>query len=271
MTYKDIAVYQSDDAHSDDRLAVGVTLAKEFGADLTGVYVLTQPVIPSFIQAEIPTEMIEQRYNEIRQQAQSRKEVFDSKLAEDDVHGTFMMMEGDAVEAATGVALYTDLVIVGQPDPDHPVPDDGVAEGLLMACGRPVLMMPYVGPRKSFGKRIMVAWSGTREGSRAVHDALPLLQLAEEVIVYEVNPDEGAFSGEDLCDHLRRHGVNATAKHTVAHDLSIGDILLSAIADHSIDLLVMGGYGHSRLRELALGGATRQVMHEMTCPVLMSH
>lgn len=271
MTYKDIAVYQSDDDHSDDRLAVGVTLAKKFGADLTGVYVLTQPVIPSFIQAEIPTELIEERYAEIRQQAHVRRDAFEGKVAEEGVKGTFMVMEGDVVEAAAGVTLYTDLVIVAQPDPDHPTQDDGVAEGLLMSSGRPVLMVPYVGGPEEIGKRVMVAWNGTREGTRAVHDALPMLQQADEVIVFEVNPEDGAFGGEDLCDHLKRHGVNATAKHTIAHDLSVGDVLLSAIADNSIDLLVMGGYGHSRLRELALGGATRQVLHSMTCAVLMSH
>lgn len=271
MTYKDIAVYQSDDDHSDDRLAAGVTLAKKFGANLTGVYVMTGPAIPNFIQAEIPAALIEQRTGEIRQQAQSRKKTFEGKLAQEDVNGTFMVMEGDAVEATTAVAAYSDLVIVAQPDPDHPAQDDGVAEGLLMASGRPVLMMPYVGAPDNIGKRVMVAWNGTREGTRAVHDALPILQQADDVIVYEVNPKEGAFSGTDLCDHLKRHGVNAMAKHTIAHDLGVGDVLLSAISDNGIDLLVMGGYGHSRLRELALGGATRHVMHAMTCPVLMSH
>ena len=182
-----------------------------------------------------------------------------------------MLMEGDAVEAMTGVSRYCDLVIAGQPDPDHPVADDAVAEGLLMSSGRPVLIVPYVGNRSSIGKRVMVAWNGTREASRAVHDALGMLQAAESVIALEVDPTDGAFGGNDLCDHLKRHGVNAEAKHTVSNELEISDVLLSAIADNGIDLLVMGGYGHSRIRELALGGATREVMQAMTCPVMMSH
>jgi nucleotide-binding universal stress UspA family protein len=271
MTYKDIAVYLSDDDHSNERMDAAMELAKQHGANLTGIYVMTQPVIPSFIQAEIPTELIEERIREVKAHAHSRKEAFEGKLEAAGITGTFLLMEGDAVEAAAGVSRYVDLVIAGQPDPDHPVADDAVTEGLLMSSGRPVLVMPYVGKQTDIGKRVMVAWNGTREGSRAVHDGLAMLKQAEEVIVFEVNPQDGAFDANDMCDHLKRHGVNAIAKHTVALDLEISDALLSAISDNSIDLLVMGGYGHSRIRELALGGATREIMHAMTCPVLMSH
>ncbi|MFP6698838.1 MAG: universal stress protein [Alphaproteobacteria bacterium] len=118
----------------------------------------------------------------------------------------------------------------------------------------------------------MIAWRATREATRAVHDAMPVLEQAEEVIVCSVNPDDRDYlAGAEICAHLARHGVNATLWHIVAPDMGVADCILSAVAVNGIDLLVMGGYGHSRLRELAFGGATREIMHAMTCPVMISH
>ncbi len=118
----------------------------------------------------------------------------------------------------------------------------------------------------------MIAWRATREATRAVHDAMPVLEQAEEVIVCSVNPDDrDHLAGAEICTHLARHGVNATPRHIVAPDMGVADCILSAVADNGIDLLVMCGYGHSRLRELAFGGATREIMHAMTCPVMISH
>ena len=122
----------------------------------------------------------------------------------------------------------------------------------------------------------MVAWDGGREAVRAINDALPLLAGAEHVDVVSVNPEErgtdhGEIPGADMCLHLARHGVNAEAQHIAASDVDVGNMLLSRVADVGADLLVMGAYGHSRWREIVLGGATHQVLSEMTVPVVMSH
>lgn len=271
MAYKDIVVHQGEDAHSDERLNVAMALASKHGAHVIGVYVLSYPVVPGFVQAEVPTEVIEERYREIRAQAEKRREAFDKVLQREGMPGEFRIMEGDAVDAVAMCAHYADIVIAGQPDPDQPSAEDRVAEGLILSAGRPVLIVPYTGDHSHIGQRIMVAWNGTREGTRAIHDTMPLLEAAEEVIVYGVNPPDDHIAGADMCTHLARHGVNATPKHIVAPDMSAGDAILSAISDNNIDLLVMGGYGHSRLRELALGGATRQILESMTCAVIMSH
>lgn len=271
MGYKDIVVHQGEDVHSDERLKVAMALAQKHDSRVTGVYVLSYPVIPGFVQAEVPTEIIEERYREIRAEADRRKDAFDAAMQRDGVSGEFRIMEGDVVDAMAMCARYADLVIAGQADPDQPSADDRVAEALILAAGRPILIVPYTGDHSHIGQRVMVAWNGTREGTRAVHDALPMLKAAEEVVVFGVNPPDDHIAGADICAHLSRHGVNATPKHIVAPDLSVGDALLSAIADNSIDLLVMGGYGHSRLRELALGGATRGILNAMTCAVMMSH
>ena len=272
MTFKDIVVHQGEDAHNDRRLVASLDLAKQFNARLTGVYVLTYPVVPGFVQTELPSEIIEQRYFEIRTDGVSRRSEFDSAAAREGVTAEFRLMEGDTADAVTMCGRYSDLLVVGQPDPDKPATTDSLAEELLMASGRPILVVPYTGNQGQIGRRVMVAWRATREATRAVHDAMPMLEKAEEVVVYSVNPeDSDHIAGADICTHLARHGVNATPRHVVASDMGVGDSILSAVADNSIDLLVMGGYGHSRLRELAFGGATREILHSMTCPVMMSH
>src|SRR5262249_44560338 len=121
------------------------------------------------------------------------------------------------------------------------------------------------------GERVLVAWAHSREATRAVHDALPLLKLAKSVTVMEVNPEPDHLGGADIALHLTRHGVKAEVASTTSGDINNGDAILSRAADLTADLLVMGGYGHSRLREFAFGGVTRHILEHMTLPVLMSH
>lgn len=272
MAYKDIIVHQSDSDGSNRSLGAAIGLAKANDAHLSGVYVLNYPPVPTFVQADVPPELIQQGYQSIRQAAEDRRKAFETAVQREGVRGEFRLMEGDPVEAVALCARYSDIVVAVQPDPDHPDVGDRVPEGVVMAAGRPVLMVPYAGSTKTDAKRVMIAWNGTREATRAVHDAMPFLQGAESVLVYGVNPEsDDHIAGSDLALHLSRHGVNAQPKHIVAPDIAVADALLSAISDHSIDLLVMGAYGHSRLRELVLGGATREVFQSMTCPVLLSH
>jgi nucleotide-binding universal stress UspA family protein len=136
-----------------------------------------------------------------------------------------------------------------------------------------VLIIPYIGLQAPIGQRIMIAWKNTREAVRAVHDAMPLLTAAAEVQVVMVNPsaEDGDAPTADICRHLDRHGVNVESTHIVARDIEVGDALLSRAADESIDLLVLGAYGHQRWRETVFGGVTRHLLQHMTVPVLMSH
>ena len=149
-----------------------------------------------------------------------------------------------------------------------------LAEEVVLTSGKPILVIPYIGAGKAMGKRVLVAWDASREAARAVADAMPMLEQADEVMVLAVNPGNGAHGAEpgaDIALHLARHGIKAEAQHIEAHDISVADVLLSRVADLSVDLIVMGAYGHSRLREIILGGVTRQVFEQMTVPVLMTH
>jgi nucleotide-binding universal stress UspA family protein len=139
-----------------------------------------------------------------------------------------------------------------------------------------VLIVPYAGHFDNVGRRVLIAWNATREAARAVSDAMPLLTSAELVTVPPIDPREGPHGhgelpGADIGLHLARHGVKAQIERTVSAGMPVGEVLLSRVADLGADLIVMGAYGHSRAREVLLGGATRSVLRSMSVPVLMSH
>ncbi len=147
---------------------------------------------------------------------------------------------------------------------------------MALAVGRPVLVVPYAGRFEACGRRVLVAWNASRAATRAVNDAMPLLAGAETVTVLCVDPDEdrrahGDVPGADVAVHLARHGVKARVESTASGGIGVGNAVLSRASDIGADLLVMGAYGHTRVRELLLGGATRTILESMTVPVLLSH
>lgn len=138
------------------------------------------------------------------------------------------------------------------------------------------LVVPHIGARAPLGKTVMLCWNASRESARAASDALPLLRGADKVIVLSIDPKSsadghGAEPGADVATWLARHGVKVTVQRDVAADSDVGDVILSRAADHDVDLIVMGLYGHSRLREMMLGGASRTLLASMTVPVFMAH
>ena len=146
----------------------------------------------------------------------------------------------------------------------------------MLGCGRPVVIVPYSGRFDSIGKRALIAWTETRESVRAVGDAMPLLRGAEQVTVLRIGPaheigDDQSRLTRNLVHHLQRHDIPAKTSYIASGQIGTSDLILSHAADIGCDLLVMGGYGHSRTRELVLGGVTHDVLQHMTMPVLMSH
>ena len=144
----------------------------------------------------------------------------------------------------------------------------------MLEAGRPVLMIPYAGNFATIGKRILFGWNASREATRAVTDAMPFLQQAEVVQVIVINPEagkHGAIPGSDIALFLARHGVRVEVHQDNANESDVGDEMLSRATDFGADLIVMGGYGHTRFRELLMGGATRTLIDTMTVPVLLSH
>ncbi|MBT3306331.1 MAG: universal stress protein [Alphaproteobacteria bacterium] len=277
MVFKDILVHVDKSKSSPARLNAAIRLAKTWEAKLTGAYILSKPYLPAYAEVQISPDILEAQVEELNRNAEEVEAAFRETIDQAGVNAEWRMIEGMTAEALTIHSRYFDLAIVGQGDPDDAlfIGDREMPDGLVMSSGRPVLIIPYVGTFDTIGKNVMVAWDGGQQASRAVHDALPVLKAADNVTVMVVNPKGGKngtgdLPGADMAAHLSRHGVNAEADH-VTSDLDPGDMLLSRAADKSIDLLVMGTYGHARWTELILGGVTNHMLTHMTVPVLTSH
>jgi nucleotide-binding universal stress UspA family protein len=180
----------------------------------------------------------------------------------------------NAAELFGRMARRFDLAVVGQPEPDAVAPEDLIIEAALFASGRPTAVVPYIHKKGFAADRVMVCWDGSRNAARAIGDAMPVLVRArtiEVMIVASERAKSDEIPGADIAQHLARHGLKVEVERIVAPDGDVASTLLSHAADASADLIVMGGYGHSRLREFILGGVTRGILGAMTVPVLMSH
>jgi nucleotide-binding universal stress UspA family protein len=170
------------------------------------------------------------------------------------------------------MARRFDLAIVAQPD--RKAADEIVGETVLFDSGRPTLMVPFVQKAGLKLGRVLVCWDGSRAAARAAADALPFLQRAGEIDVLIVAGDRGKSGevpGADLGQHLARHGLKINVRRITSPEIGIAETILSTVADTSADMLVMGGYGHSRWREFVLGGVTEGIIGAMTVPTLLSH
>jgi nucleotide-binding universal stress UspA family protein len=276
MAYKNLLVHIDDTKACADRIQAAITLARAHEAHLTGLYVATDSVLPGNLRAEIPAQFLASLEDQPAKRSEAAKARFTEVVERAGLSADCRLAHcfGKGIAEVIGLhARYTDLVVLGQPDESGEF-ESQIAEDVVLSSGRPALVVRYIGAGKTMGERVMVAWDAGREATRAVHDALPILERARSVVVLVVNPhrgNHGAEPGADIALHLARHGVEVEAQHLEAKGLSVADALLSRLADQGIDLLVMGAYGHSRLRELVLGGVTRQIFREMTVPVLMSH
>ncbi len=278
MSLKDLLVHVDHGVHNAARLDAAISLAQNHDAHLTGLYALAQPHIPGFVRAEISEEILVRQAEAVLKAAQDAEADFNERVDRAGVRGEWRAVEGKAEPLLQLHGRYADVVVVGQrdPDTDDVSTDADLTDRLVLSVGRPVLIIPSAGTFPDIGQRVVVAWDASRLAARAIADAIPFLVNAKKVTVLAINPQggedgHGDIPSADICLHLARHGVRADAEHVFADDIGAGDMLLSRIADHGADLLVMGAYGHARWRELVLGGMTRHILTHMTVPTLMSH
>jgi len=283
MAYKDLLVVLDEDPRSRERIVIAAALAERFGAHLVGLYVKVGREPPGrFDHFNGYTPVFRALYRDIeeniRAQAEATRLVFEDIVGRQSLSAEWRSTSGYPAEEVAVHGRYADLIILGQLDPDdpwspllHPYPEE-----VALLAGRPILLVPYAGAFEQIGRRVLVGWDASREATRALNDAMPLLATASSVTVITVDAEpsrdsHGEVPGADIALHLARHGVTAQVEQTVSAGIGIGDTLLSRASDLEADLLVMGAYGHSRVRELLLGGATRTVLASTTLPVLMSH
>ncbi len=279
MSLKHILVHVDDDTNVDSRLGVALRLAVDHDTHVTGLYVVAPPYIPSYMAGHVTTDLFDtqrQLADETMRRASAR---FEAVMKSESVSFESLAADGSPADKISELARYADLVVIAQPDDDQLSTGDPARDlpgEVILESGRPVMVVPYAGTFDHIGESVMVMWNASREAARAIADALPILEKARHVNVVSVNPgreteDIGDLPGADIAHQLARHGVRVETAPTYSEDVEIGEIILSRAFDMSADLIVMGGYGRSRFREMILGGATRSLLESMTVPVFFSH
>ncbi len=279
MGYKTILAYLNDEKQADRVLTAAAQVARKTNAHVIGLYVVPAFRVYPAVQAYITSEVVDMQKRHFREQAEKLKKIFDEKMASEDFVSEWRAIESQVPDRTQLVMKHgrmVDLIVLGQSDPSEDREERDLVEHVIMDSGRPVLVVPASGRLESIGSYVLLAWDGGREAARAAFDALPLMEGAEEVRVHSVNPPDKEGSntflpGAELSSSLARHGIKVETAQSVARSGAIGEELLSRVSDHGCDLIVMGGYAHSRMREIILGGATRHIAEQMTVPVLFSH
>ena len=274
---KDLIVNATVGEGADVAGPYAISIAETFGAHVAAIAFAYDPVIPSTIMGGIPASLIESQRAENEKAATDALAKFDDAARRAGVSFESRIVSASlagASESFGAMARRFDLSVVAQGEPDKVAPEELIVEGALFGSGRPIVVVPYIHKTGVKLDRVMVCWDASRAAARAVADAMPFLKRAKKidvVLVASERPKSDEVPGADIGQHLARYNLNVDVKRIVATETDVANTLLSHAADSSADFIVMGGYGHSRLREFILGGVTRGILASMTVPALMSH
>jgi nucleotide-binding universal stress UspA family protein len=291
---KDIVVHVDNSSNGGIRLDYAAQLAEVHGAYLNGLYVGT----PSANAAGDAREAIgyatpdlggrslreyEKKVNEVQElravhagfAVDSALQRFKTRVEASGIDYEWSAVEGSMRDSLAHHARFCDIVVVGQPGPASARKfGETVSDHLILSIGHPVLVVPAMAEGFTVGKRLMIAWDRSPLATRAVHNSRPLMRNAESVHILGINLPpafHGGKAGSGICEHLARHDIEATPIHVDESSATVADILLAQARELNIDLIVMGAYGHSRLRERILGGNTYDLLNKSPIPLLMSH
>jgi nucleotide-binding universal stress UspA family protein len=274
---KDLVVNLSTAGKGDPAADYAISIAETFGAHATGVAFAWEPVIPASDMGAVPADFVEMQRAASEQAARAATAAFDRAADKAGLSAQSRVFESGVADAAQlfgSLARRFDLSVVGQAERNQSSPEVLIAEAALFDSGRPAIVVPYIQKDPLKLDTVAVCWDGTRAAARAIGDASALLERAKSVHIVIVSGERGKSDevpGADIAQHLARHGIKVEVDRVAASGIDVANAILSYAADLSADLLVMGGYGHSRLREFVLGGVTRSILASMTVPVLMSH
>ena len=273
---KDLAVNLTVGADRDPAAEFAISVAEAFEAHIAGIAFAYDPVITPTVMDGVSAAWIDTQRDESRSAAQEAIDRFEAHAKRSRLSAESRLIEASLGAAASllgRIGRRFDLVAVGQTDPDRRTPDSLFIEAALFESGRPVMIVPYIRTEGLKLDRVLVCWDAGRNAARAIADAMPFLvkSTSIEVVTISAAGNYDEVPGADIGEHLARHDLKVDVKRVVAADLDVADTILSHAADFGADMIVMGGYGHSRLREFVLGGATKGILNSMTVPVLMSH
>ena len=279
MEFKNILIHLDHSSGCQNRLEAAFEMARNFDAQITGLFVVADYVIPSYVEAQISVDVI----TEVTEKALARARdtlVDYQKLAEE--AGVLMaghVAEGLLIPILREHSKYSDLLVLGQDHPEDPENASyGLADSLLFEGACPCLVVPHSGKLMPLGKRVLLTWNASKESARALREALPLLARAETVVMLSSEPDDGDTSmanghphALELASFLESHGIEAISSGISDMDMSASDAIIGQAVDMNADLIVMGAYGHTRLREIILGGVTRDLLKLAPVPLLLAH
>lgn len=276
MPVKTILLHLTDEDQLDGRLWTAADLARRHGAFVDVIHVPNPAEPPPLvgIAGDASVAMAEATVISQHKAAEAERA---ARKAFKDLRWSWSSIEGDHLEILADESLTADLAIIAAPDPEFEAARGltRLGERLPLLAPCPVVILPAAfAPETPMGKRIVIAWKPMREAGAAVRGALPLLVEAESVTVLALDTQPGLHepdSTRDVATFLERHGVKAKVEHRKTRQGDVGEAMVTAVGDLDGDLLVMGAYGHSRFREMMLGGATRGVLRDVEVPVLMAH
>jgi nucleotide-binding universal stress UspA family protein len=274
---KDVVVNLTGGAPQAFAADYAISIARTFGAHIEGVGFVYEPVIPGSLLGGIPVDLIEAQREANTKTAKAAVARFEAAAQAAQLSAESRILDASIAGAADlfgRIARRFDLAVVGQARPKEGSSEELLIEGALFESGRPVVVVPYVQTQGLTLERVLVCWDGSRPATRAIADALPFLQRAKAVEIVAVSGERGKgreLVGTNMARHLERHGLKVVLKQVSAGDADVTAAIRSHAAQGGADFMVMGGYGHSRLREFILGGVTRTILASTTIPLLMSH
>jgi nucleotide-binding universal stress UspA family protein len=275
---KDILVNIECDKSRDSVRDYAISIAETYGAHLTGVTFANCAENPNYMMLGVPSDILAQILTQQETAAREAIARFEEAARRSDLSVAHRLITRDAFGSSdtfSAMARHFDLSVIMQSDDEKRANNDTLIHAALFNSGRPVIVVPYIQKAALKLDRIVCCWDGSRAAARAVNDALPFLKKARTVELFIVDNEKTSgpriVRGVEIGNHLARHDLKVDVAVEPAADLDVANAILSHTADCSADLIVMGGYGHSRMREFVLGGATRGILEAMTIPVLMSH
>ena len=269
---KTILVHMTRDDTRARRLATAVSLAADQKAVLVGLF--TRPphmTPPAVVGRAASAAFLRELDAGLRDQEQLVKSEFERAAAKAGVSAEWLHYDGEIMEGLAYQSHVSDLLVVSQTPPEtvEDIVTGNRPDLAMLVAGCGTLIVPHGDGPADTGKRVLIAWERTREACRAIHDAMPILHRAASVTILTCRSSREK-PGQVLRAHLERHGVRADVRADYGSNDEIGEIILEHAAELSADLIVMGGYGHSRLREIVLGGTTDYMLSRSTVPLLMS-
>jgi len=273
--YRDLLVHVDGSEAGRRRVQVAVDLATRMGARLSGLHVTPPAEVSPRYKPSRVDEVADKISARLASGARAAAAIFGEEATQHLADARWFEADGDVVYGISEKARYADLVILGQYEwqgaPErHPLP---IAHPVVLRCGRPVLVVPAAVQPATFAN-VAVAWDGSREAVRAVHDALPLLRLSQSVqIMTMIGPSaEGdEVDAKSLSAHLTNHGIKVGPDVLQLRTTEEHESLRKQIAEGQYDLLVMGGYSHPIWIEFIFGGATQSILLSSKIPILVSH